>query len=193
MTPTFPDGPQIAEFPATGHLAIEDPPPSNPVRLASGMHRLALRNVRGIDTSPCVQHPEYIVSFTRRLAALAAVLALSAGNVAVCAGWQSTAEARMACCMSDTTCPMHRSEGHDHSATSGVSQTQADSCCAASAERRESSSAASTFVAAGATALVPARVSPVPTTMGAAHEWRALIPLPVSSVAKYLRLSVLLV
>jgi hypothetical protein len=88
---------------------------------------------------------------------------------------------------------MHKLEGHDHSSKSGVSQTQADSCCAASAQRRESSSAASTFASSGVIALVPAAVFSVSATVPAAQKWRALVPLPVSSVAKHILLSVLLV
>jgi len=134
-----------------------------------------------------------MVGFVRRIAAVFAVLALGAGNIAVCAGWQTTAEARMACCMSSANCPMHKSEGHDHSSTSGVSQTQADSCCAASSQRRESSSPGSTFAVSGPIALVPAAVFSLPMTVTPAQEWRALVPLRVSSVPKHLLLSVLLV
>ena len=129
----------------------------------------------------------------RRLAALGAVLALSIGNVAVCAGWQATPEARMACCRSAASCPMHKPRGLDHSSRNGVSQTQADSCCAASAERRESSSAASTFASSGVIALAPAPVFSVAATVPAPQEWRALVPRPVSSVATHIFLSVLLI
>jgi hypothetical protein len=129
----------------------------------------------------------------RRVAALAAILALAVGNVAICAGWQPTAEARMACCMGDASCPMHKPEGHDHSAKNTVTQTQADSCCAASAQRRESSFATSTFASSGLIAFVPAAVFSISTTIHAARDWRALVPLPVSSVPRHLLLSVLIV
>src|SRR3954464_7671206 len=91
----------------------------------------------------------------RRIAALVAALALVVGNVAVCAGWQATPEARMACCMDGTTCPMHKSDHHEHSSKQVVSQAQADSCCAAAAQRRDSAAAGSTFFASGVIALVP--------------------------------------
>lgn len=134
-----------------------------------------------------------VLDLTRRIAAVVAVLALGAGNVAVCAGWQATAEARMACCMSSTTCPMQKSTDHDHSSQkNAVSQTQADSCCAASSQKRESSSPASTFAISGVIALVPAVFS-LPTTVLRAQEWRALVPLRVSSTPKHLLLSVLIV
>ena len=145
------------------------------------------------DIAACVQHSRCTVIVGRRLAALAAVLSLSVGNVAVCAGWQPTAEARMACCLSDANCPMHEAEGHDHLAKSTVSQTRADSCCAASAQPRSSSSAPSPFASSGVIALVPAAVFLIPATIHAAREWRVLAPLPASSIPRHLLLSVLLV
>ena len=129
----------------------------------------------------------------RRIAAVVAVLGLCAGNLAVCAGWQATPEARMACCMSGTECPMHKSEGHDHSSKTAFSQAQADRCCAASSQRRDSSTAGSTFVSSGAIGWVPVAVVIAPTTPSPVQEWRALVPLPVSSTPKHLLLSVFLV
>lgn len=134
-----------------------------------------------------------MVGFVRRIAAAVAVLALGAGNIAVCAGWQTTAEARMECCLSSTNCPMHESGRHDHSSTRGVSQTQADSCCAASSQRPESSSPHSTFAVSGPIALAQIAGFSSPMTGVPAQEWRALVPLRVSSVPKHLLLSVLLV
>src|SRR5436309_3910490 len=100
----------------------------------------------------------------RRSAAFVAALAWCAGNVAVCAGWQATPEARMACCMDGTTCPMHKSDHREHSSTHSVSQTQADSCCAAGAQRRDSVSAGSTIAASGLIALVPVAEFTVPVS-----------------------------
>jgi hypothetical protein len=129
----------------------------------------------------------------RRVAAVVALLAWVVGNVAVCAGWQATPEARMACCMNSTSCPMHKSDTHKHSSTRVVSQAQADSCCAAAAQRRDSPAAGSTFAASGVIALVPVAAFAVPVSGFMSQEWRALVPLPVSSTPKYLLLSVLLV
>ena len=129
----------------------------------------------------------------RRVAAVVAALALCAGNLAVCAGWQATPEARMACCMSANTCPMHKSEGHHHSSHAGFSQSQADTCCAASAQRRDSSVPGLLFASSGVIALVPAALFVAPTMSPMAQDWRALVPLPVSSTPKHLLLSVLLV
>ena len=129
----------------------------------------------------------------RRVAALVAALALCTGNVAVCAGWQATPEARMACCMDGATCPMHKSDHHQHFSRRVVSQAQADSCCAAAAQRRDSAAAGSTFAASGVIALVPVAAFTVPLSAFMSQEWRALVPLPVSSTPKHLLLSVLLV
>ena len=129
---------------------------------------------------------------TRQLAAMAAVLALCVGNLSVCAGWQSTPEARMACCMDGTTCPMHKSDNHEHSSRHVVSQAQADSCCAAAPQRRDAPAAGSTFAASGVMTLVPIAAFTVPVSAFMSRQWRALVPLPVSSTPKHLLLSVLL-
>jgi hypothetical protein len=129
----------------------------------------------------------------RRVAAFVAALALCAGNVAVCAGWQATPEARMACCMDGATCPMHKSDKHEHFSRHVVSQAQADSCCAAAAQRRDSAAAGSTFAASGVIALVPIAAFGVQVRAFMSQQWRALVPLPVSSTPKHLLLSVLLV
>jgi hypothetical protein len=140
-----------------------------------------------------VPHARYTVTTVRRLAAIVAVLALCAGNVAVCAGWQATPEARMACCTDDAECPMRKSEGHDHSPNTALSQAQADSCCAASTQRRDSPAAGSPFASSGAITLVPVVAVVAPTTAALPQEWRALAPLPVSTIPKHLLLSVLIV
>jgi hypothetical protein len=135
-----------------------------------------------------------VVTVTRRAAALVALLTLVVGNIAVCAGWQATPEARMACCMNGATCPMHKSDSHKHSSsTRVVSQAQADSCCAAAAQRRDSSAAGSTFATSGVIALAAVTVFTVPPIAFASQEWRALVPLPLSSVAKHVLLSIFLV
>jgi hypothetical protein len=132
------------------------------------------------------------VASIRRGAALIAVLALCAGNLAVCAGWQPTPEARMACCMDGMTCPTHMSEDHEHASRQGVSQAQADSCCAA-AQRRDSTAAGATFAASGVITLVPVAAFTAPVSALLSQQWRALVPLPASSTPRHLLLSVLLV
>ena len=140
-----------------------------------------------------LQHPTDVVSVIRRLTAVTSVLTLCVGNVAVCAGWQATPEARMACCMNATSCPMHKSESHHHGSHHQVTQTQADSCCAES-ERNDSATSQTTFVSSGTVALVVAIVPVVVVPIvPALQEWRAFVPRPVSPVPKHLLLSVLLV
>jgi hypothetical protein len=124
---------------------------------------------------------------------MVAVLALSAGNLAVCAGWQATPETRMACCRTEAACPMHESESPAAASGHNVTQAQADNCCARS-ERTHSTTANATSVLSGI-------VAPALTTMAtvaspnvpALQAWRVFVPLPVSPVAKYLLLSVFLV
>jgi hypothetical protein len=128
----------------------------------------------------------------RRASALVAILTLFVGNVALCADWQATPEARMACCI-DGTCPMHESERHDHSSNNSVSQAQADSCCAAAAQRRDTSAAGSKFAASGVTTLMMVVTFRASTSALSSRRWRALLPPPISSTPKHLFLSVLLV
>ena len=145
------------------------------------------------DTTRRFQHPTNVVVLSRRLVAIAAVLTLCAGNLAVCAGWQATPEARMACCRNEATCPMHKSEPNGSGTGHTVSQAQADNCCAGS-ERTHSTATNSTFVLSGIVALTPATV-PVVTSpnVPALQDWRALVPLRSSPVPKHLLLSVFLV
>lgn len=129
----------------------------------------------------------------RRLTAAVAVLALSIGNVAVCAGWRPTPEARMACCQGESTCPRHKSAGHGSASHHQLTQSQADSCCAGS-EQNESATTRPTLVSSGVVALAPTTVPPVVMpTVAALDEWRALVPLRASTVPKHLLLSVFLV
>jgi hypothetical protein len=154
----------------------------------------ALARAGGFDRAGRIQHPTEVRVLSRRLAAIAAVLTLSVGNLAVCAGWQATPEARMACCRDEATCPMHKSESHDSGTRHIVSQAQADNCCAGSERTHSTTTTNSTFVPTGVVALAPATMSVVTSpNVPALQGWRALVPLPVSPVPKHLLLSVLLV
>ena len=133
-----------------------------------------------------------VLTLVRRLAAMAMTLTLCIGNLTVCAGWQATPEARMACCVSGTSCPMHKSEPHGSSSKHALSQGQADNCCAATSNRT-TSSASSIYVVANAAAVPSTAQLLVPVEPAALQEWRAAVPLRVSPVPKYLLLSVLLV
>jgi hypothetical protein len=123
-----------------------------------------------------------------RLAALALATVLAVGNVAVCAGWAATPEARLDCCTGSSECPMHAG-GHDHGV---MTQAEADSCCAASETDRSQSSPL---------ALAALSVPPVmPWTVAVATEAArsSLLADPVAPPhlnqrARHLLLSVLLV
>jgi hypothetical protein len=154
---------------------------------------LAPRASDRIDSRTAVQHPRYVVTSSRRLAAMLGVLTLWIGNPGVCAGWRATPEARMACCDEGPVCPMHGSELHTSDSTHAGTQEQADSCCAGS-ERNDWATAASTFVLSGSLAL-DAGPLPVVVPMLAPHSGagRAVVPLAPSRVPKHLLLSVFLV
>ena len=140
-----------------------------------------------------IQHPTNVRVLNRRLAAIAMVLTLLVGTLAVCAGWQATPEARMACCQDESTCPMHKSDSHGSGLKHSLTQAQADTCCAGS-ERNDSATTRIPFLSSGNVALAPAIVSQVVSPMAPAlEEWRALVPLRASPVPKHLLLSVLLV
>lgn len=114
-------------------------------------------------------------------------------SLVTCAGWDGTAEARMACCEGSDVCPMHHPAPGDAGATSRVSQAQADSCCAIS-EGHDSGTSTSPVTTFVSLALV---TSPVPDTDPARRVipegWRTVVPLHRSPVPKHLLLSVFLV
>jgi hypothetical protein len=78
---------------------------------------------------------------------------MAAGNVAVCAGWENSAEARMACCENNESCPMHKGDTGNLVRSQSISQTEADRCCAGS-ERHEAATSPGAFVAIEALPIV---------------------------------------
>ncbi len=128
----------------------------------------------------------------KQLVAVAALLALCVGNVALCDGWEASPEARMTCCASDG-CPMHQSQP-DAGSTHVVGQAQADSCCTLS-ESHHSSRVPSAVTLSGSIVALRSASEPVTVVVTAPilQAWRTLVPLPVSSVPKHLLLSVFLV
>jgi hypothetical protein len=133
------------------------------------------------------------VTLLRRLAAIAMTAMLSAGNLAACAGWQPTPEARMACCTDEAACPMHASAAQGSEPTRVLTQTEADRCCGGATDRTSSNSAGTTSssTAIAALPLFAAAIASVSTP--ALQQWRALVPHPVSPVPKHLLHTVLLV
>ena len=129
-----------------------------------------------------------------RFAALALALGLGAGNVAVCAGWLPTPEARMACCADEAECPMHQGDSHRSGSARVLTQAQADSCCAAaegphSNQLNPSIVTAITAAVLGVGVVLPANV---PALM-LSDAWRTSVPIPIAPVPKHVLLSVFLV
>ena len=68
----------------------------------------------------------------RPVASVLVLVAILASQVSVfCAGWQTSAEARMACCAEGVECGMHESAASTD-VTSSRAQDAANQCCAAS-------------------------------------------------------------
>jgi len=89
---------------------------------------------------------------TSRLTSAVLVLALVGAGSAPCAGWESTPEARLDCCV-DGQCPGQiEADGHAATHSGGVSQAEADRCCATSEQQNQRQS--TQF--AGPTFLLPA-------------------------------------
>lgn len=133
-----------------------------------------------------------LMALIRRIAALVAILTLAVGNMALCAGWEDTPEARMACCMSGPRCPMHSSDAGRVGSSRLITQAAADQCCAGATDSRQSSTTGSVFVLA--TAMPPMSIGILlPAPARSNQEWRALAPRPVPRIPTHLRLSVLLI
>ena len=133
------------------------------------------------------------MTIARRLPIAALVLALSAGNAGICAGWMAVPEARMACCDENGTCAMHETSMEDGGQAHPISQADADRCCAIS-ERGESGPAAPAVTLPAGLSATSGPVSqtlpvPVPLPERAGEPPRG----PGAHVARHLLLSVLLV
>lgn len=125
-----------------------------------------------------------------RLAAVVILIALPLSAWAQCAGWQSTAEARMACCAQEDQCPMRSKSQSDHQM---VTQAEADACCALS-ERSTSTPSGSSHLAPVTLAVVSTPVPPVlPDQASLRAGWREPVPIVSSPVPRHLLLSVFLV
>jgi hypothetical protein len=142
------------------------------------------------DTPTATTHPRGVRSILKRIAAVVCVLTFAQGAAGLCAGWQTTLEARMQCC-EDSACPLHR---HEHGVSrTRITQAAADDCCAQSASPESSPSVtvfASTITLAVLQPRTPVVMSFAPAPLLAAP-WET--PSPPTHVPKHLLLSVLLV
>lgn len=143
------------------------------------------------DTSCGVEHPSDVLTISRQLTALALVLPFVIGNAAVCAGWATSPEARMACC--SVACPMHQPGSHGSGSAAPVGQAEADSCCASS-EQSDPAPSAPGFTPPSSVAQITSAIPAIVPQARPIHAaWRSLVPVPGTRVAKHLLLSVLLV
>ena len=140
-------------------------------------------------------HPRIVKLLVRRTTAFVVALTLAAAGWAECAGWQTSPEARIACCSSSGACPMHGSTAPGAGSGSPVTQAQADSCCASS-DTGDSTPSSAAFVLSLAAALVTSAVwtmAPAAVPVASFDVWRAHVPLTVSPVPKHVLLSVFLI
>ena len=152
-----------------------------------------VRNL-SFDRGTSVEHPRAVVRLVHRLAALALTLGLVAGNSAICTGWAPTPEARMACCVDESTCPMHKGDSYHSSSHGIVTQAQADSCCVSSEHENSDQSNPScatviTSAVLGVGVVLPANV----LSLVLSDARRTSAPIPVAPVPRHVLLSVFVV
>jgi hypothetical protein len=132
-------------------------------------------------------------SVTTRLAALAAIVTLSMSAWVQCAGWQSSAETRMACCDDEEHCPMHSAGNQPAPVRPAVTQSQADACCGLSEHSSTTPSRSSFVPAADLVAVTSPTAADLPAAPHVRHDGRAFTAHPLGPVRRHLLLSVLLV
>ena len=138
-----------------------------------------------------MKHPTLVVRFGARFALVLLALVTASVNLAVCDGWRSTPQARMACCAEGAACAMHP-DGHGRNAShAAVSQASADACCASS-HREDAPPSAVYALPAIALSLVTFQVLDVPTPSRLVT-WEIDAPPPDSTVPRHLFLSVFLI
>lgn len=138
------------------------------------------------------EHPRSVKRALQHLVVLVCALTIATGGLAECAGWQASAEARMACCV-EGSCPMHTSAGHESDSTNSIDQAAADSCCASSESPNPTPTGPVFTMALPAATLVDqlfASLAPLTLPRDAG---RGAVPVGSSPVAKHLLLSVFLI
>jgi hypothetical protein len=130
--------------------------------------------------------------FSRLIAVLFLVLATAPGNLAMCAGWKSTPEARMACCAAGAMCPMRAHGAATAAPHRAITQAAADSCCAAA--ERSDATPSSAYVLAGPMAVSTAALPALDFGPAWRPSSRAFeSPPPARTVARHLLLAVILI
>ncbi len=127
-----------------------------------------------------------------RVVSAIVALVLTAGGVRLCAGWEATSDARMACCTKRSACAMRR--GAPDSKATRVTQAQADACCAA-ADRPESTPSSAAIVLHPPLVSVAALVVALASTTTLEPEWGSATSPPGfrTGVPRHLLLSVFLI
>lgn len=132
-----------------------------------------------------------VVTRLRRIAVTFLAAGLLAGAWRPCAGWETTAEARMSCCVRKAACTMHKVAGGTASTT--VSQSEADTCCAA-AERQDASQLSVTTLAPPSSTPVLQLFTEQPRVAAAWVDWHRPPPrLASRQLPTHLLLSVFLI
>ena len=146
--------------------------------------------------------------FTRRLAIISLIFLFSDTGLGLCAGWEATAEARMACCTDEHgSCPMHAASSRhgsspERDATTvsretapqrAVTQAEADACCASSERDDARPPAGAAAPALPVPAVADARLVLIPDAGLAVDSWRASVQLPPSQVPRHLLIAVFLI
>jgi hypothetical protein len=111
---------------------------------------------------------------------IAVILAFSAGNLTLCAGWQPEPQARMACCAKGDR-------------SRNVTQADADDCCAGATDRTQTPGGGATSSTLTVASLPLVATAILPAAVPALHHWRTQAPHPVAPVPRHLLLTVLLV
>ena len=134
-----------------------------------------------------------MTSWSRLVTALLLLLVSFGSAASVCAGWQASAHARMACCESEATCPMHVAKQHGQPARAKVSQIDADNCCSAS-ERGSSTPPTPSYVGRTTLAVLESPIPAVGPDVAVFHESpNGRTSFDVSPVPTHLLLSVFLI
>ena len=145
-----------------------------------------------VDTPHLPLHSMGVGMLPRRIAVTALVVFLSAGNKGLCAGWEATAEARMACCV-EGSCPMHSSSERGSDSTRALTQADADRCCAASETPNPTPTGPVFALALPPATLVHQLFAVGPPFAVAFAAAREPVPLVSHPVPKHLLLSVFLI
>lgn len=146
-----------------------------------------------IDTLIALRDARWVLPALKRAVSAMLFVLLFAGDFVVCAGWQASPEARMACCENGTACPMRHAGEAGNNTKTALTQSDADRCCASS-EQHESAPSGLAFVPMVALTPAPVRFSPMTWfTQRSFGAWEPAIPPPSSHVPIQVLLSVFLI